>query len=373
MILQVNKMYYPDIGGVETTVQCYSEYLSRFENVVVLCIHKSATFKTKVQHINGVTVYRCSSLGTFMSMPLSLSFFWYLFKLSRKARVIHFHEPFPLASIGSFLVPKRRRIIVTWHSDIVRQKLFRRVAEFFQVRLCKRADKLIATSERIVEYSRILKKFKHKVTVIPLSIDSEKYKSTSSKEVVGEDILNLPEGYVLFFGRLSYYKGLDVLLRAIDGIEKNIPFVIAGTGEMEEIVRKKLRESRRQVYFINRIISEEEKKILIQRSKFLVFPSTMPSEAFGIVQLEAMVYGKPVINTNLPTGVPWVSLHNVSGLTVEPGDAVQLARAIEELYFNEELYNRLSRGALERFHSMFDSRVTLAQLHELYFSEGTDK
>lgn len=362
-------MYHPDIGGVETVVKQYAEYLKQFDEVIVLCIYRNFNLRTTIERINGITVYRCASFGTYMSMPISLSFFWYLFRLSKRADTIHFHEPFPLGSIGSLLVPKSKKILITWHSDIVRQKILREFVSFFQRRLCQKARKIIATSERMTEFSSILRRFKEKIVIIPLSLNKEDYINGFIESNLNSDLTNLPTDYVLFLGRLSYYKGLDVLLDAISMVNEDIPFVIAGNGELARSVSEKIKRSSKKIYFINRHVTEEEKKYLIKHSKFLVFPSILPSEAFGIIQLEAMVYGKPVINTNLPTGVPWVSLHDISGLTVEPSDAFQLAWAIEKLYFDEELYNRLSKGALDRFNKYFDSNVTNELLYSIYFKE----
>jgi len=129
MILQINKMYDPDIGGVETVVADYANYLKKYDNVKVLCINKSFSLKTKIEIKNGVTVYRCASLGTFMSMPISFIFFYYMFFLSRQASHIHIHEPFPLASLGSFLISKKKKIFITWHSDIIKQKTIKAIVE----------------------------------------------------------------------------------------------------------------------------------------------------------------------------------------------------------------------------------------------------
>lgn len=376
MVLQVNKMYWPDIGGVETVVKQYAEYLKRFDEVVVLCVNKKFTLKTIVEKINGIRVYRCASFGTFMSMPISVAFFWHLFRLAKIADVIHFHEPFPLGSVGSLLLKflsKNKKVYVTWHSDIVKQKKLKRFVEFFQKRLCKRADAIIATSERMIEFSSVLKNFKDKIVVIPLSLDKRDYYRDYDVNNIEQSLLNLPQGFVLFLGRLSYYKGIDVLLEAIEMIQEDIPFVIAGDGELREDIMRRVQNSQKKIYFISRQVSEDEKLYLIKNSKFLVFPSILPSEAFGIVQLEAMIYGKPVINTNLLTGVPWVSLNDVSGLTVEPSNSKQLAEAIKKLYFDEELYTRLARGALERFNEYFDSDVTNKILYNLYADVITKK
>ena len=135
MILQINKMYTPDIGGVETVVSDYANYLREYDDVTVLCINKYFSVKTKIEDIDGIKVYRCASLGTFMSMPISFVFFYYMFVLSRKASYIHIHEPFPLASLGFFLISKKKKIFITWHSDIIKQKTIKVFFEFFQKRL----------------------------------------------------------------------------------------------------------------------------------------------------------------------------------------------------------------------------------------------
>ena len=364
MILQVNKMYSPVIGGVETVVKEYAEYLKDYEEIVVLCINNKFSLKTTVEIIDNVKVYRCASFGTYLSMPISIVFFFYLFFLSRKANIIHFHEPFPLGTIGSLFIPKSKKIFVTWHSDIIKQKHIKSFFEFFQKKLCLKATNIISTSDNLIECSSMLKSFKKKVITIPLSLNLNAYKTKTEDSTL---LKKLPNDYVLFLGRFSYYKGIFVLLEAIEKIDDNIPFVIVGNGELYQKILDKVKGSIKNIILIDRFVSEDEKKYLIQKSKFMVFPSIFPSEAFGIIQLESMIYSKPVINTNLPTGVPWVSLHNYSGLTVEVNDANELANAIIKLYNNENLYQKLSIGAKERINKLFLSEVTNKKLYGLYF------
>lgn len=364
MILQVNKMYDPDIGGVETVVKEYSEYLKEFDDVVVLCVNKKFSLKTKIENINGIKVYRCASLGTYMSMPVSIVFFFYLLFLSRKSDYIHFHEPFPLGTIGSLLIPKTKKIFITWHSDIIKQKSIKIFFEFFQKKLCSKATNIISTSDRLIEFSNVLKQFRSKTITIPLSINEKEYLDKNFDDV---DIQGLPKDYVLFLGRFSYYKGIFVLLDAIEKIEKDIPFVIVGKGELSNEIIKRVDKSSKNIMLINRFVTDNEKKFLLKNSKFMVLPSIYPSEAFGILQLESMVYGRPVINTSLPTGVPWVSLDNESGLTVNTFDIEHLAQAIKELFYNEKMYNKLSKGASDRLHFNFTVSKTNKLLHNLYF------
>jgi len=366
MILQINKMYTPDIGGVETVVSDYANYLKKYDDITVLCINKYFSLKTKIEIRDDVTIYRCASLGTFMSMPISFVFFYHMFLLSRKANYIHIHEPFPLASLGYFLIPKKKKIFLTWHSDIIKQKSIKVFFEFFQKKLCRKADKIIVTSENMKTFSYILKKYKDKLITIPLAISPEEYTNTINCNL---DINNLPKNYVLFLGRFSYYKGIFTLLDAIEDINEDIPFVIVGNGDLSNQIYERILKSSKNIYFINRYVSDKEKKCLLKYSKFMVFPSILPSEAFGIIQLESMIYGKPVINTNLDTGVPWVSKHNVSGLTSEVSNVQSLSSNIKKLYFDEVLYKRLSRGAIDRINKYFTSNKINKKLYNLYFED----
>lgn len=364
MILQVNKIYSPEIGGVETVVKEYSEFLNEYEEVIVLCINKNFSLQTKIEIINGIKVYRCASFGTYLSMPISIVFFIYLFILSRKANFIHFHEPFPLGSIGSLFIPKYKKIFVTWHSDIIKQKSIKKIFEFFQKKLCNKADTIISTSDNLIEFSSVLKIFRSKVVTIPLSIKQKDYEYINDKNI---NLENLPKDYVLFLGRFSYYKGIFVLLDAIENIDESIPFVIVGSGELYKDIINKINSMNKNIILIDRFVTEDEKKYLIKNSKFMVFPSIFPSEAFGIIQLESMIYEKPVINTNLPTGVPWVSVDGESGLTVEINNEIKLAIAITKLYFNTELYKRLCIGSKKRIDELFLSDVVNNKLHKLYY------
>jgi rhamnosyl/mannosyltransferase len=366
MILQVNKMYSPDIGGVETVVKEYSEYLKDYDDVVVLCINRNFSFKTTIENMNGIKVYRCASFGTLMSMPISIVFYFYLFFLSRKAKFIHFHEPFPLGTLGSLLIVKSKKIFVTWHSDIIKQNSMKKFFEFFQKKLCHKATNIISTSDNLIEFSTVLQQFRSKVLTIPLSINKKEYLDTNLDNIIIKD---LPKDYVLFLGRFSYYKGISVLLDAIEQIDENIPFVIVGHGALVKEIKFKVNKSKKNILLIDRFVTDNEKKYLLKNSKFMVFPSIYPNEAFGILQLESMVYQKPVINTNLPTGVPWVSVDNESGLTVDVNNSNQLAQAIRELYRNKKLVETLGKGAIKRIDTLFTTHITTKQIYDLYFGD----
>ncbi len=362
-VLLVNKLYHPSIGGVETVVRQYASWLAAAgHDVTVLCVSWGFSLRTERSEIDGVKVVRCSSLGTWLSMPCSLSFPFRLLSMAGGFDLVHFHEPFPLGSLCSLFLPKpqgrRFKMIATWHSDIVRQRLFKGVAQLFQRRLLSLCDMILATSKEMALNSGVLPAFKGKIEVLPLSIDPSAYVPAPAFE-------GLPPGsYILSMGRLAGYKGIPVLLEAFAKarVPEGLKLAVAGSGAMAKAIEERLArpDLRGRVVFINRKISEEEKRSLLANCLFFAFPSTLPTEAFGITQLEAMAYGKPVLNTSLPTGVPWVSLHGESGLTVPPSDVAALSGAIERLASDSALRETLGQGARRRLDMNFSDDAVKA-------------
>lgn len=357
-ILHINKFYYPDIGGVETVVRQYSEHLSLYDTVTVLCVSKKFTLKTRKETINNVKIIRSSSLGTYFSMPVSIAFFLIFFKIKNEYDIIHFHEPFPLGSILSLFIKSNKKIIITWHSDIIKQKLLKKTVEIFQNLLCKKANIITATSPNLLNFSDVIAKYKSKAIILPLSIKAEK------------EISNSDKGYILCLGRLSYYKGIDILLQAYEKTKTELRLIIVGDGEKEIVdqIKKFSKTSSKEITFVNKFVTESEKTDYLKNCSFFVFPSTAPSEAFGILQLEAMIHGKPVINTNLPTGVPYVSVDNITGITVNPGNIEQLSSAIDELSSDIHLRNSLGVAAHNRVLSEFSDEIVLKKLKNKYLT-----
>jgi rhamnosyl/mannosyltransferase len=352
-ILQINKMYSPDIGGIETVVKQYAEFLSNHFDITVLCVHKNFSFRTTKEIIDGVVVIRASSLGTFLSMPLSFSFFIYFLTLVKKCDVFHFHEPFPLGAIASLLLPKRKKIVITWHGDIIKHKFLKYFIDFLHKKMCRKANLIFTTSPNLLDHSTILPEFKDKITILPLSIP---YKKVNLKFQCGDSIL--------YLGRLAYYKGIEVLLDAYETSTTNKKLVIVGDGEKPIIdrINEQLRKTKKNIQFINKFVSEKEKEEHIQNCCFFVFPSIQTGEAFGIIQLEVMLLRKAVINTNLPTGVPYVSLDQITGLTVQPNNAPELAIAIDLLANNERLAMEMGERAHERVKNNFSDNIIFPRL-----------
>ncbi len=364
-VLLVNKFYPPVVGGIETVVRGYALLLRDLGyEVTVLSAKNGFSLFTDIRREEGIRVVRCSSLGTFFSMPLSLAFVLFFVLEYRRFDYVHFHEPFPLGSLMSvFPFGKSRKIFVTWHSDIVRQKFLKKQVEVLQRLLLRKAHTITATSPRLIDVSGVLGAFADKTVPVPLSIDSSAYRDPGGR--LPEGIV--PGGYILYLGRLSYYKGIRVLLDAYKASRLSMPLVIAGCGEEGGSVASFMSENpEARIVFVNRFVDEEEKLHFLANCAFFVLPSVYMSEAFAIIQLEAMVFGKPVVNTNLPTGVPWVSQDGLTGITVDPGNPVALAAALRELSLDEALRAHLGENGRRRVGELFDDRIVKERLEALY-------
>ncbi len=367
-ILQINKAYFPHIGGIETLVRTYARALSQRDDAemqVLVCQEKG---KTLCETIEGVPVVRAGSVGTYFSCPLSFSFFRLFRKMSKNADVIIFHMPFPLGDLACLLSGFKGKVVLMWHSDVVKQKKLLFFYKPILKRFLKRADVIITATQGHIDSSGFLPEFRKKCRVIPYGINTEKYRNAPLAPVLTEKLQGKSAVKVFFAGRLVYYKGADVLLRAFEKTE-NCELFIAGTGTLEEELKAQAAQMKQNVHFLG-VLSDEDMKSAFADCDIFVLPSVANSEAFGIVQLEAMVYGKPVINTALPTGVPHVSLDGVTGITVPPSDEDALAEAINTLAKDEKLRQKYGQAAALRAEAEFSEEKVLRSLFDTINTKG---
>jgi glycosyltransferase involved in cell wall biosynthesis len=363
-VLQVNKLYAPHIGGVEKVVQDIAEGLNdRVDMKVLVCQTKG---KTAVEQINGVEVTRAGSLGIFFSMPLSFSFFFQLRKLSKDQDIVHFHMPFPLGDAAFFLSGFKGKVILWWHSDIIRQKTLMKVYKPVMQRFLQRADCIVVATEGHINGSKYLLPYRDKCVIIPFGINVQSLFSTAEKiSSQNSSGINRMKN-ILFIGRLIYYKGADVLLDAFSHVH-GAKLRIAGDGPLRTQLEEKAKDLNinEHVEFMGHLEDSQIKKLLSE-CDMLVLPSVANSEAFGIVQLEAMAFSKPVINTSLPTGVPYVSINEQTGLTVPPGDAASLGIAIQRLIDNDDERIQMGIKARDRVMKNFKLNDMLDNIFKLY-------
>ena len=349
-ILEVNKFYPPHVGGIERVVQDLAKEFGRRGHRVRVLACRSTRGTRRVEWRDGAVVIYAASFATVCSTPLSLDFFLLYLRLRRWAEIVHWHEPCPPATLAALLMPGRAARVVTWHADIARWPLLRPLVVRLQRAALARAARVVATSRALADGSAVLGAAAVTAEPIPIGL------ALPARATDGTRAPALGR-HALFIGRLVYYKGLDVLLAAMSLTDATL--VMVGNGPMlgevqAEIARRRLD---RRVRLVTRRVDDAELDRLYRACDFLVLPSTHPAEAFGMVQVEAMARGKPVINTRLPTGVPAVSLDGHTGITVPPGDAVALASAIHRLWHDPEFRARLGAAGRERAYREFDRTV----------------
>lgn len=372
-VMQVCRMYYPMLGGIERIVQDIAEGLCHDTSMSVLtCQVKGSGCE---EEINGVNIYRCSSMGTFCSLPVSPAFLMQFRKRCKKQDIIQIHMPFPLADLACLLSGYKGKVVLWWHSDVVRQKKLMHFYHPIMEWLLKRADVIMVATEGHIEGSSYLGPYRSKCCVIPFGVErsvlknADKYLNSCyencQEKDKGEDEAGAKIKF-LFIGRLVYYKGCEVLLHALKNVEGACLTIIGDgvlKGELEQLAVSL--EISDRVRFLGSVPNEVLNQELADCDIF-VLPSIAKSEAFGIVQMEAMAYGKPVINTKLPSGVPYVSLDHQTGLTVEPGDDRALAGAMQWLIEHPVERDEFGKAAAKRVREYFNVNYMTEQVLEIY-------
>ena len=365
-VLQIGKYYYPFRGGMESSL--YTLVNSLKDKVEFQVLVSNTKLARKIEFIDGVRVIRAGRWGSLFSQPLCPGIFFWLKRL--KADIIHLHLPNPLAGLFYLLANPGSRLIISYHSDILRQKVLDFLWRPLVLSLLKRADAVVVTSENLLEGSVVLAGFRSKCHIIPHGIDLERFKTTPELEARSREIkakTNLP--IVLFVGRLVYYKGLEYLIQAMQGIEAEL--VIVGSGPLESKLRRLavIRGVKDKIEWRGEI-PDDELKAYYLACDMLVLPSCQNSEAFGLVILEAQAFARPVISALLPTGVSFINRQRETGLVVPARDERALKEAIQDLLGSENLRSEYGRNGRRRLEEEFTSRITAGKFLTLYESTG---
>ena len=374
-ILQINKLYAPDIGGVERVAQQIAEGLAGQTQMQVLVCQKKG--ERKEEKVNSIPVTRSKTLGTKFSMPISFGFFRDLRRLCKNQDLLLLHMPFPLGDLAYLFSGYKGKTAVWWHADVVRQKklmfFYRPIMNAF----LRRVDRIFVATQGHIEGSAYLGPYREKCRVVPFGLNVEEYTRDTAKTSPLEE--QGQEGTVkfLFVGRLVYYKGVDVLLSAFEKVPNAELFIVGGGPMREELEAEAERMGKAgAVHFLSGL-SDAQLKACYRDCDVFVLPSVARSEAFGLVQLEAMAFGRPVVNTNLPSGVPYVSLHGKTGITVPPEDAQALADAMRTLAEDAALREAYGKAGYERVCTEFSEqhmmKLLMEQMRQLAGEEATER
>ncbi len=370
-IAQTNKAYYPKVGGIETTITTLSEgFVSKYNSdvEVLVCNHITKLKKTD-KIINGVSVRYSPTWGFFSSLPLSPSYIWHLLKL--KGDILHIHEPFPLADLTMEFFPRLRnnfsKIVTSWHCDITRQKWALPVYGRFIHSFLKKVDRIIVSNPHLMNNSEFLPYYKDKCEVIPIGINIDWAKTPLESSNLFDVLFNRKtDAKLLFVGRLVHYKGIEYLIDAMQQVP-NAVLIILGSGPLEKalITRIDKLKLEQRIKIINEV-DEESLHNYFKSCDLFILPSINQTETYGIVQIEAMACGKPLVCTELGTGTSYLNKNNITGLVVPPSDSGALAKAINKIINDDGLRLRFGKEGKGRAFSEFTSEKMINRTYELY-------
>lgn len=367
-ILQFGKAYPPvNLGGVESTIQLICEGLV-IENIYCDVLGVNNISRSVVEETKFGLVYRESLLFKAFSTLFSISLIYRLFEINKKYDLIHIHHPDPMSAFALWIVKPECKVVLHWHSDILRQKFLLKFFKPLQNWLLNRADKIIATTSNYAAESIHLNPFKNKLEIIPIGIDSSKLKIDHQRV---QEILSQYKGQklILAIGRMSYYKGYEYLVDSLEGLDENYRLLIIGSGRLLNKLQDRIpRKLKNKITFLGGV-SDLERNCFLHACDILVLSSIYKTEAFAIVQVEAMALGKPVVSTEIPgSGVQWVNLNMISGLTIPIKNSVAISNAINTILGDSVLYKKLSAGALSRYNSEFTQEIMVKKIKNLYIN-----
>jgi glycosyltransferase involved in cell wall biosynthesis len=357
-VLQLGKFYWPHRGGIETYLRSLCERMN--EHVDLKLIVANDGLRTTESLVDDVPITRVGTLFCCASTPICPRMIGKV--RETRADLVHIHLPNPWALLAYFGSRHRGKLIISYHSDIIRQRTLGKGFEPIVKYAMARSSALIAASPNYIDSSPMLRAYRDRCHVIPYGVAQELY-DTPDMAAVNEIRRRYGQRLVLSVGRLVYYKGFDYLIQAMRPVRGNL--LIIGEGPLRrELEQRAVAEGvRDRVFFLGDI---DNPTSFYHAADVFVLASTARSEAFGIVQLEAMACGKPVVNTSLNSGVPFVSLHGQTGLTVQPRDAAALTAAINLLLNDDALRNRYGQAAKLRVQNEFSLSDMAHRTLQLY-------
>jgi len=359
-ILHLYKDYYPVVGGIENHIRLLAEGQARAGHDVAVLVTNPSLCGMR-ERVAGVDVTKAGRFIKVASTPLSLRLGWELCR--RRPDVTHVHSPYPPAEVFQYLFGKSRATVLTYHSDVVRQRRLARLYRPLMRQVLKSVDRILVSTPAHLT-SATLGEHRAKCLVIPYGIPLERFASADPERVA--ELRAIAQGLplLLFVGVFRYYKGLRYLVEAMAQVQAVL--VLVGKGPREGELRQRVAELGLggRVRFVGRV-NDDDLPAYYQAADLFVLPSCEPSETFGIAQLEALAAGLPVVGTELGTGTTFVNRHGETGLVVPPKDPAALANAINRLLGDGALYSRLSAGARLRAQAFGAGRM-LAAVERVY-------
>jgi glycosyltransferase involved in cell wall biosynthesis len=365
-VLHFYKTYFPEsMGGVEQVIRqmCVGTGRLGVTNTVLTLTRDKDNFDFEFE---GHRVRRVALDFEISSTGFSFAALRELARLAREADVVHYHFPWPFMDLAHFIARVKKPTVVTYHSDIVRQKQLLRLYQPLKHRFLQSVDTIVATSPNYLASSAVLDRYRDKTRTITYGLDKSIYPAPDQARL-DKWRAQVGDKFFLFVGVLRYYKGLHILLDAVAG--SDYPVVIVGAGPIEmELKAHAERLGLTHVLFVG-ALDDHDKVALLTLCYAVAFPSHLRSEAFGISLLEGAMYGKPMISSEIGTGTTYINVDGETGLVVPPSDPQAFGEAMRTLWDNPELAQAMGKRAEARYWELFTAeqmaRSYTALYHEL--------
>lgn len=375
-LVHLFKYYWPDNGGgiataMDMAINAFNKYSRGEKNnkQEIVCCWQKPGKKYKEDYYNNIKVYRCKSLFAFASTQFSTQFMRVVNRETKDADIVIYNFPYPFVDLAILFGKIHGKLVIWWHCDFdtTKGKFLTKIYTPLVKHTLKKANAIIVSAKGNIEGSKILNPFKNKCYVIPFAVSDEMVRD-GKKYYLMEKALN-DKCHILFIGRFVWYKGIDVLLKAYQKLDSNkFELVLAGNGPLFNNMKNLSASLGLNNVTFAGSVSEKEKINLIKWCDYLVLPSISKAEAFAIVQIEAMAYGKPVINTLLPSGVPDVCPNGMAGITVKPKNIDELYKAMKYMGENINFRNKLGKKAIEIVNTNYTMDVLSQRYANLFDS-----
>jgi rhamnosyl/mannosyltransferase len=362
-ILHFYKTYYPDsVGGIEQVIRQMCVGTGRL-GVTNQVLSLSREANLQPFEFEGHMVHRVPNNFEVASNAVSVQAVAQLARMAAEADVVHYHFPWPFMDLAHFMARVKKPTVVTYHSDIVRQKALLRLYQPLQHRFLQSVDAIVATSPNYLGSSTVLDRYRDKTRVITFGLDKSSYPEPEQARLDHWRAKVGPK-FFLFVGVLRYYKGLHILLDAVAGTD--YPVVIVGAGPIEqELKDHAARLGLKNVMFVGRV-DELDKVALLKLCYAVAFPSHLRSEAFGISLLEGAMFGKPMISSEIGTGTTYINIDRQTGLVVPPSDPDALRVAMRTLWDDPQLAKEMGNRAEARYWQLFTAEQMADDYVSLY-------
>ncbi|WP_099866387.1 glycosyltransferase family 4 protein [Pararhizobium haloflavum] len=360
-VLHFFKTYWPDsFGGMERAIHAIVKGTAA-HGVSSEVLSLSRNPRERTVEFDGHLALKAPLTADIASTGLSLTA-WKLFaERARLADIVHYHFPWPYMDVAHFLARHGKPTVVTYQSDIVKQKRLMALYRPLMRRFLGNVDSIVCASPNYLRTSADLRPFKDKVTIIENGLAEADYPAPSDERLAHWRAA-LPAGFFLFTGVLRYYKGLHVLIEAAR--LSGLPVVIVGSGPMEDDLKRQA-AGLENVHFLG-ALDDADKVALLALCRAFAFPSHLRSEAFGLSLVEAAMFAKPMISCEIGTGTSYINRDGETGLVVPPNDPEAFAAAMQRLATDGDAVEAFGKAARARYEAVFTAKRMATAYAELY-------